>query len=247
MADRPQDVLDVLRQARARLQTLLEVDEHWRALTRGPTPAGDPDAAARRARDMRLEMALATNAAYRAWRHVGEAIAVLSSEKSEKEAPAPVPSAGAAPGDASELPPHIADLLRRRAAEEARLAGTRRAPQRPPELPASAPRNAPAAQQTAPQGAAGEDQLPTVAEEAAVTFVAREPVATAEGGRPPALRERLRALAVAGARPATFSPPQAGAEEADVEIVSEEIVRERRTDEERAAAVANFRKMLLGE
>jgi hypothetical protein len=186
-------------------------------------------------------MALATNAAYRAWRHVGEAIAILSPEK---ESPAPVSGARAALSEASELPPHIADLLRRRAAEEARLAETRRAPQRPPEIPASTVRSAPAAPPT--RGAAAEDQPPTDSEEAAVTFVAREPLAVTEGGRPPALRERLRALAAAGAPSASFSPPQAGSEEADVEILSEETVRERRTDAEKAAA-GHFRKMLLGE
>jgi hypothetical protein len=248
MVDRPQDVLDaldVLRQARARLQGLLEADEHWRALTRGPTPAGEADAAARRARDTRLEMALATNAAYRAWRYVGDAIAILSPERAS---PPPVPSAAAVPTDTGELPPHIADLLRRRAAEEARLAEARRATQRAPELPASPVTNAPApAPQMPPREAEKNDHVPGDAEEAAVTFVAREPVVATEGGRPPALRERLRALAAAGAPTATFSPPQAGAEEAEVEILSTEAVRERRTDAERTAAVERFRKMLLGE
>jgi hypothetical protein len=72
------DDLKALEQTRSRLETVLGADENWRALVRsGPHADELEDNAARRARDTRLEMALADNAYYRAWKHINEAIDAL--------------------------------------------------------------------------------------------------------------------------------------------------------------------------
>ena len=210
----------MLEDVRARLQRLLADDEYWRALMREPAHTGVADADARRARAMRLEMALADNGTYRAWRHVGEAIAALGA--SETLRPAAPASGTSPPTSASELPPHIADLLRRRAAEEARLAEARRTGERAaPAAAATAlpPVGSPATRpQPAPSATAEVPPTPQPPEEASVTFVTREP-ARARGQRPTPLRERLRRVTVEPDPPSKgFAPSQRPNEEADVEI-----------------------------
>ncbi len=119
-AFRETEDLAALEQTRARLETALADDENWRALRQEAGPG--EDAGARRARDTRLEMALAGNPAYRAWKHVSEAILALR----PRDAHAPVRPSGPRPaapahaasatagGDpaASELPQEIVDLIR---------------------------------------------------------------------------------------------------------------------------------------
>jgi hypothetical protein len=245
MAEGVEDEVALLEQARTRLVALLEPDENWRALVRAGGRA--EDAVARRARDARLEMALATNVVYRAWRHVGEAIAAL---KGEALAAPPIAVPTSEPGPSkSELPEDIAELIRSRAAEEARLAmqkpqeGARPRQSKPPVM-------APAASDAAvhlppPQTSAGE--------EATVTFVTREPIAgpsPVEGAarRRPLLRDRLRNLtAESNTQPPAFSLPQVPSEEADVTILTDDAIRERRLAEERASAIGRFRKALLGD
>jgi hypothetical protein len=236
MAARLEVEVAVLEQARARLEALLEADENWRALVHRPATAGEEDAA-RKARDARLEMALAGNVLYQAWRHVGEAIAAV--RRSETPSPS-VPVAEAAE-PASELPRDIAELIRTRAAEEAR-----RAQPAPP-----APSQAVEALPDAPEAA--EPELSTQ-EEASVEFVTLEPIpapgagAEGMGERRPPLRQRLRELA-AEPEPQTlaFEPSQAPQEEADVTILTADAVRERKAAEQRAGAIGRFRKALLGE
>lgn len=71
------DDLALLEQTRSRLETALSRDEHWRALTLSSAQSGGAEDAARRARNKRLEMALAENPFFRAWKHVSEAIEAL--------------------------------------------------------------------------------------------------------------------------------------------------------------------------
>ena len=81
------DELASLEQARARLEAALAGDEHWRALRQPPGEReGDDEeaTAARRARNTRLEMALAENPLYQAWKHLGDAIAALRASRSRK-------------------------------------------------------------------------------------------------------------------------------------------------------------------
>jgi hypothetical protein len=66
--------LDLLEATRARLEAALGEDENWRALARTQGAGDDDESADRRARDMRLRLALEENPLYRAWQHVVDAI-----------------------------------------------------------------------------------------------------------------------------------------------------------------------------
>jgi hypothetical protein len=238
MAARLEVEVAVLEQARARLEALLEADENWRALVHRPATAGEEDAA-RRARDARLEMALAGNVVYQAWRHVGEAIAAVR----KGETPAPPAQIAEVEGSASELPSDIAELIRTRSAEEARRA------QPVPPAPLTVEARGGEAGADAPDGV--ETEL-SEQEEASVEFVTLEPVPAAgaerTGERRPPLRQRLRELATKP-EPQTraFAPSQAPQQEADVTILTADAIRERKAAEERAGAIGRFRKALLGE
>lgn len=71
--------LAVLDDARRRLETELERDEHWRALNR-PVPASEATGPEREARDHRLRQALQNNPVFVAWRNVVEAATALRGE-----------------------------------------------------------------------------------------------------------------------------------------------------------------------
>jgi hypothetical protein len=261
------DELASLEQARARLETALAGDEHWRALRQSPGQGEDEEAeasAARRARNTRLEMALAENPLYQAWKHLGEAIAALRASAADAERPAPP----------SELPDEIADLLRDHASPDAPPpADTPAEPPSEPEratapdpaessppveppAPVAAPDKIPAddvdrAPRPPPNGPTAADQ-----EEATVTFVRREPLlpsarlpADLGTNRDTALFERLRGLEDKRQPPAgeaAFAPPK-DAEEAEVTIVSAEATRLRREAEERAGTIRRLRKALSGD
>lgn len=262
------DELASLEQARARLEAALAGDEHWRALRQSPGQGEDEDeeaTAARRARNTRLEMALAENPLYRAWKHLGEAIAALRASSADAERPAPT----------GELPGEIADLLRDHASPEAPPPADKPAepPSEPeqaapphaaddasppvePPAPSAAPGKAPAADldrapRPPPNGPTAADQ-----EEATVTFVRREPLlpsarlpADLGTQRDTALFERLRGLEEKRQPPAgeaAFAPPK-DAEEAEVTIVSAEATRLRREAEERAGTIRRLRKALSGD
>jgi len=228
--------MSLLEATRARLEATLATDENWRALVRGPS-ASDEDAAARRARDTRLEMALADNDVYCAWRHVSEAIAALRGYEAHAGSPPRSPH--------NELPPDIAELIRRRAAEEERSANHEQHVK-----PAAATSFATLPAGPAREVGAGVALQTPLRQEAAVTFVTREPAAVSaertEKRLP--LRDRLRDIA---AEPKTqaraFSAPKSGNEEADVTILTAEAIQQRTLAERRRLAVARFRKALLGE
>jgi hypothetical protein len=239
VADSHQDEVSLLEVARARLEAALATDENWRALMRGPAFAPDEDAAARRARDTRLEMALADNGVYCAWRHVGEAIAALRGYEADAGVSRRSPQ--------SELPQEIAELIRRRADEEVRSASYEELEQ-PSAVPAAVPSPTPPV--ASPREiTAGVAQLP-LRQEAAVTFVAREPAAAGAehtAKRLP-LRDRLRDItAEPKAQARTFGTAKAGNAEADVTILTAEAIEQRALAERRKQAVARFRKALLGE
>jgi hypothetical protein len=230
-----QDEVSLLEEARARLEAVLATDENWRALMRGPAFAPGEDAAARRARDTRLEMALADSGVYSAWCHIGEAIAALRGYEMDAGVSRRSPQ--------SELPQEIAELIRRRADEEERLTSYEELKQ-PSAVPSSthsvgSPREI----------AAGVAQQP-LRQEAAVTFVAREPAAASverTAKRLP-LRDRLRHIAAEPkAQARTFSASKAGNEEAEVTILTAEAIAQRELAERRRSAVSRFRKALLGE
>src|SRR5947209_1885341 len=106
--------LEALELARSRLEAALSGDENWRALAR--SRADGDDSAARRARNTRLEMALADNAHYRAWKHLNDALDALRA-KSTAQAQAAEPlvrpaSAAAATRGFATLPDDVEALLR---------------------------------------------------------------------------------------------------------------------------------------
>src|SRR5215475_5038275 len=70
--------LEALELARGRLEAVLANDENWRALSQtGAENVDRAGRAARQARNTRLEMALAGNAHYQAWKHLNGAITAL--------------------------------------------------------------------------------------------------------------------------------------------------------------------------
>jgi hypothetical protein len=133
---REMDELKALEQTRSRLETTLGRDENWRALNQAGTQGGE-DGVARRTRNTRLEMALADNPFYQAWKHVSEAIKVLRDRGAEPAAemapagdrirldqpdkPEPLPTAplpglaldGAGDRWSGDLPQDIVDRIRR--------------------------------------------------------------------------------------------------------------------------------------
>src|SRR5262252_4160191 len=131
------DELMALQAMRARLEVALQLDENWRALAHAGAARLSRDDGVRRARDTRLEMALAENATYRAWRHISAAIEAL--REGEAMGPSPAGAGDAAAGSeglagADELPQEIKDRIRGRLTGEA-SAATEQA--RVPEPPAA--------------------------------------------------------------------------------------------------------------
>jgi hypothetical protein len=109
--------LAALEQARFRLEAALASDENWRALQQSSADdEAAEDSAARSARDTRLEMALADNPVYQAWRHLNEAIDALRAASADASEPVstlvrPVHADADAP-ELADLPEDIANLLR---------------------------------------------------------------------------------------------------------------------------------------
>jgi hypothetical protein len=116
------DELSALEQSRSRLEAALAGDENWRALTQPGRDDDDAEAsAARQARNTRLEMALAGNAHYLAWKHVSGAIEALRTTgvaQSQTAEPLvrPDPADKAAHASA-DLPDDIAARLREEASD----------------------------------------------------------------------------------------------------------------------------------
>ncbi len=115
--------LAALERARSRLEAALASDENWRALQQsGADDEAAADSAARSARDTRLQMALADNPVYQAWRHLNEAIDALRAAGADASEPV---SALVRPVHADEdalelanLPEDIANLIRRDASTD---------------------------------------------------------------------------------------------------------------------------------
>ena len=202
-ASQETDDLAPLEQTRARLESALSDDENWRAL-RQPSGPGE-DKVARRARDARLEMALAENPAYRAWKHVNEAILALrpvgqgvAVKHAARPGPAPAAPVEAPDPGASDLPKEIVDLIR--AGAEDNAAAPQPQKQAPPSLSAAIAR----VHVPTPSVALAESQPPAAQVHAASGSPARTK---------PARPARAQA-------PAGRAPPPADWEEATVTFVT---------------------------
>ena len=246
--------LDALEQARSRLEMALDADENWRALRqpRADSPGVGAEDAARTLRDMRLEMALATNAHYLAWKRITDAIAggdhprgaLLEEVESLLRGGLQARIAGqAATPPAGESPsPRAADRLADRLDRLDEDDGPPMAPRRP-----------------AKRAEAPAPPVSTDPPEATVTFVVRESSAPIlpSADLPPDLGtqrnsdlfERLRNLRASPPQPTggQVDAPAAPVEEAEVTIISAEGLRLRREAEERADFVQRFRKALSGD
>ena len=105
-----EDEIEALEESRRWLEAALSGDENWRAL-KSDTDGGNPtDDAARRTRDMRLEMALADNALFQAWRQVNNTLEALRTRSMTTDPIADPESS--LPESPLELPAEIAALLR---------------------------------------------------------------------------------------------------------------------------------------
>ncbi len=241
------DELEALEQARARLEAALAEDENWRALRRPVPHDPRPSAAmARLARNNRLEMALAGNELYRAWKHVNVAIEALRARHSEGAASARdeggASAAPAAPGAAAALRT-ARGLMRRLEAVQAE-------PPReaPPAEPASEPLPArPGADRPLPRRRPERKVRPAVTEpaEATVTFVVREQAITTPAESRPEGNDAQPAQAAAapsaGASPAP--PPLAPfTEEAEVTIVARPAHGEPQEGDAEPGSLANRRR-----
>ncbi len=219
----PMDELEALEQARARLEAALAEDENWRAL-RKPVPHDPrPSAAmARLARNNRLEMALAGNELYRAWKHVNVAIEALRARHPDEASRSHDRGAEAHGGPRAEAALRTARrLMQRLEAVQAE----------PPEPAASAERATepvvarPQAARPLSRRRPVRKARPAVAEpaEATVTFVVRkQAITTSGGGRTegdaPAAEPAPDASAVTS--PVSPMPLAPFAEEAEVRIVA---------------------------
>jgi hypothetical protein len=223
----PTDELEALEQARSSLEAALADDESWRALRRPVPDDPRPSAAmARLARNNRLEMALADNELYQAWKHVNVAITALRARNPDGVAGSrDQDGASAAAASAAPVAPGAEAALRTARRLMRRLEAIEAEP--PTAVPSPEPESEPA-----PEKPAGAREAPRrrpeprvrtpVPEpaEATVTFIMREPalVAPAEPnvGSDGAPIEPPVPAPVANA-PASLAP---FTEEAEVSIVA---------------------------
>jgi hypothetical protein len=225
----PMDELEALEQARSRLEAALAEDENWRALRRPVPDDPRPSAAmARLARNNRLEMALAGNELYRAWKHVNVAIEALRARQPDETPQSS--NQGSAP--AAHSRPRAAAALRTARRLMQRLEAVRAEPTRtgvspePETEPETGPVVArPQAEPPVPGRRPARKARADVSEpaEATVTFVVREQAITrAADGRPEghvgAAEPAPAAPAVAN--PASPAPLAPFIEEAEVTIVA---------------------------
>jgi hypothetical protein len=252
------DELKALELARSRLETLLAGDENWRALTLPIADDPRPSAAmARLARNNRLEMALAGNELYQAWKHLNDAITILRVKRVD-----PGDRAEAATSEKHETPETPRQVAAKAAAQAADALS-----RIPPSLmrrletvqpPAVVPAE-PATQPEVKRPKLRRKPTPNLPEpeEATVTFVVRAPsdsdqrfpaaqsvaVDPAHEAAPSQSQER------AGDTPEgeDFSPAEFSGVEAEVTIHFPEGLREQREAEERDSIVRRFRKALSGD
>lgn len=198
-ASRASQELTTLLETRAKLEAALAGDENWRALQQAAGRGGGEDSAARRARNTRLKMALAENPLFQAWRHVGEAIDALQAAA----ASAPPETAPPRPGSlAARLAAGVALPAEEQTAKTERIA------------PAHQPRVVPGPRPPPPMQPIR--RIRAEPDEATVTFVRRE---GGEGAASGPAHDHPDPAADAHRRAASFAPPRAGRDEADVEIV----------------------------
>ena len=239
--------LAALERARCQLEAVLSGDENWRALRLAGADNADPAAsAARQARNRRLEMALADNAHYQAWKHLNEAIDALRARPAHPSLPQdgaqlvcnePV-ARGVDQGPALSLPTAASERLAERLGrlEPPQIEAIMRGGEGVRRGPDGGKAQAPAAVGVNPP-------------EASVTFVVREmpPVSTPTAEplpEPPAAH-----LGGCDARPQD-QPRSAGPvapAEAEVTIISGEGRRLQREAEEHAGHVRRFRRALTGD
>lgn len=225
--------------------------------------------AARKARDARLEMALAANPLYRSWKQITAAIDATAEGIPRDALPQDPPDAFvfALPLDegGSDLPEGIAELIRRSIAEHDPDILLPPAAPVTVELPAvaTAPARKPAAivetgaQEVKRTATFAAHRHPVAESEASVTFVRREPrpslLPSAElppdlgVNRKSVLFERLRGVAgMHEETPASYTVPSGDAKEADVVIVTPEDKQLQKLADERAGRVRRFVKALAG-
>jgi len=248
--------LEALELARGRLETVLANDVNWRALSQaGAEDVDRAGRAARQARNTRLEMALAGNAHYQAWKHLNGAITALrarnASQAPQLEDSAPPlpteptgtrgPAHGQTVSTSSPSPQRLAERLGQLEGgqiEAIALPGERGRVG----AVAGKGRRDPLVRRDAP--------------EASVTFVVREAQApsTQAGAAPPksmaqesdARLERVHSLE---AREVAGRSQAAGGTdaEAEVTIISAEGRRQQREAEAKAGHVRRFRRALSGD
>jgi len=248
------DEIKALELARSRLETLLAGDENWRALTHPVVDDARPGAAmARLARNNRLEMALAGNELYQAWKHLTEAIGALRARRVDTDAGAGT-EAPMAPGPAAS-----AQQVAAYAAAQAADALSRISPGLMRRLEAVQP-PPPAAAPTAPLATPRHQprRKPPVLpepEEATVTFVVRTPSDQNSAVAGPVQAGPKGDVAPSGPmgharnmpEGEAFAPAGHGGEEAEVTILSPEDLEAQREAARRAEVVRRFRKALSGE
>jgi len=253
--------LEALELARRRLEAVLSGDENWRALRQAGAEDADPAARpARQARNTRLEMALAGNAHYQAWKHLNGAIDALRARSAgqaallEDVAPgadkdkvvargADGPAASASMSASPRLAERLGGL---EAPPLAAIALGGEDQRRDPRPVGRKDRRGPAARGAAP-------------EEASVTFVVRERQAASmpsaepssgsgsqSWGEPSAAS--LQSPGDGDARGEATAPHfGAASEEAEVAIISAEGRRQAREADQRAGHVRRFRRALSGD
>jgi hypothetical protein len=238
--------LSALERVRSRLEDELAGDEHWRALKQSQQQEDEGELdAARRARDTRLEMALAENRLYQAWRHLGQAIAALRDPDAGAEQLREATSDGEARAETGPMARRLAvsrmesPLEAGGNGEKPATADSSHQSQRAESGPPGPP----------PRGFAGAEP-----DEASVTFVRREPLlptsesaAEHDASRGSGLSARLRGVSAETDGPRAFSPAESGGEEAEVVIVTADSARAQREAAARAGTIRRLRKALSGE
>jgi hypothetical protein len=254
------DELRMLEEARFRLEAALAGDENWRALTRAPARgAADEMSEAHRARNKRLEMALAGNEFYQAWKHLNGAIEALRIKRLEDAQAQGWDDAGRAPDEMQQqvaasaavadamraLPPRLMRRLEalERQQPDAQIASS------PPARPGDSARP----QRSGRKVKSTNPEPP----EATVTFVVRattSPSGTitqttggSDEGSEPSWLERRRGQGGGALERHDGAQRARDVEEAEVTILTPEGLEEQRKAEEEAGVVSPFRKVLSGE
>jgi hypothetical protein len=245
------DELKALELARSRLETLLAGDENWRALTHPVIDDSRPGAAmARLARNNRLEMALAGNELYKAWKHLNDAITFLRAKQLDTDARAE------AAASEEHMPPETPRQVAAKAAAQAAdalsripLGLMRRLETVQPHPAASAAPVAHPQPAKQPKPESKPARAAPEPEEATVTFVVRAASDKRPEAESPEVGTTRKAATSESVRRAgeAFAPAEHGSEEAEVTIHSPEGLSAQHQAQEQANMVRRFRKALSGD